>query len=117
MLSKLLPFVLLLVLLVVVSYFLFPELNLESNSNTSIGFNEENSEKKCELGNEIECTTDLGCKGKNYCTSNGWTDCTVSKICTPNSKKKCMDGCLNGYETCNECGTVYGSCLGESTSE
>lgn len=111
MFSKILPFVLLLILLMVVSYFFFfePSPNFFSNSK-------EGESNTCTIGAVVNCTVDLDCEGKKYCTSNGWTDCTVSKICVPGSKKKCMNGCLNGYETCNECGTAYGPCLGESSS-
>jgi len=113
MFSKILPFVLFFILLSVISYFFF----FEPSSNFFSDSEKEEPKNTCTPGETIDCETDLDCEGKKYCTSNGWTDCTVSKICIPGSKKKCMDGCLNGYEICNECGTAYSPCLGESSIE
>ncbi|MDD5022815.1 MAG: hypothetical protein PHU63_01475 [Candidatus ainarchaeum sp.] len=64
----------------------------------------------CVYGEKKECVSDE-CSGFSYCKGEYWSDCVISKICTPGSKIKCQIGCDIGFNICNSCGTGYSNCV------
>ncbi|MFA5049684.1 MAG: hypothetical protein WC501_01620 [Candidatus Micrarchaeia archaeon] len=96
-----------LILVIVYSFFCFPKESISNQKEIIIT-------TECSMGEKKECLTDNGCAGYLYCSArNEWGPCTVSKICEPDSKKRCWMGCVKGYYLCNECGTKYSGCIPE----
>ncbi len=88
MFSKILPFVLLFILLLVVSCFFFfePTYNFFSNSK------EGESKDTCTTGEIINCTTDLNCEGKKY----GFETCAGCLILFSSSRFNLKGGLIYG---------------------